>query len=107
MAHIFKSTLQKYINAMSEELGFEVSQAQIARATGVRQATISDWSSGKPLKMVSAEVLFAIASYFEIENPWDLLVIVEDDDDPELDAPSTLSLICGQASVEVTYVLSL
>lgn len=107
MARKFKSTLQKYIDAMSKELGFEVTQTQIARATGVRQATISDWASGKPLDKISAGVLFAIASYFEIENPWDLLVIVEDDDDPELDAPSTLTRPQIKTSVEVTYVFSL
>ncbi|MBZ0310441.1 MAG: helix-turn-helix transcriptional regulator [Anaerolineae bacterium] len=89
MAQKFRSKLQIYIDAMSEELGFEVTQTQLAKATGVRQATISEWASGKPLGQISSRVLLALANYFKVESPWDLLEIVEDDDPEFMAVPYT------------------
>ncbi len=93
MARVAKSKLQEYMDNLSKRLGFPVTQSQLAKATGIGQPTISAWASQKNLTQIDLKVLFALADYFGLDSPWDLLVIVEekDDDDTEWDAPPTLS----------------
>lgn len=93
MAQVVKSRLQEYIDKMSKEKGYKISQMRLAQATGVRQATISLWTSDKSLERIDTNVLLALARFFKLENPWDLLIIegTPDDGDSEfLGVPYTV-----------------
>ncbi len=56
-----------------------ISQRELADATGIRQATISQWMNWATFKRLDAEVIAAFAAYFGCE-PADLFEWVGDEE---------------------------
>jgi predicted XRE-type DNA-binding protein len=72
-----KSRLREHIYRLSLERGIPITQAQISEATGITQATISDWMNmRKPLTRIDVGVLIGL-SHFVGCNPLELLAVEE------------------------------
>lgn len=92
MLQIVRSRLPEHLNRKNAELGFEISQTQLARATKIRQATISEWMNPKPMERLDLTVVSKLANFFDV-GLWDMLEIVEGDDSPEMQTYPTIGAL--------------
>jgi transcriptional regulator with XRE-family HTH domain len=74
MEYIVKSRLKEYRDKKSAELGFDMTQKQLAQVVGLPQPTISLWESPRPIKRIDVEALGKLAEYFGV-GLWDMLEV--------------------------------
>ncbi len=82
---LVKSRLAEHVENKRQQLGFTITQRQLAEATQLRQATINRYLSDVPIERIDVEVVGKLAKYFGIPF-WEMLEITED---PELKAYPT------------------
>lgn len=88
MKQVIRSRLREYVNRLQDDIGIEITQRQIAKAVGSRQATISDWMSDRPIGYVDSKLLLRLAHWLKLKNPLDLLSIEELENGEGHDNPS-------------------
>lgn len=82
MQFIVKSRLKEFRDKKSAELGFDMTQKQLAQVVGLPQPTISLWESRRPIKRIDVEALGKLAVYFGV-GLWDILEVEIAEESPE------------------------
>lgn len=88
---MFVSKLSEQLAKKIGEEGRIIRQTDLDKEAGVRDATVSEWMSGKPMSRLNAATLLAFCDYFQCE-PWDLIQLVRpesNEQDPENKTCST------------------
>lgn len=78
---MWRSRLPVLVKARELEKRENITQKEIADATGLRTATISAWMNWSMMKRLDAVVVNALATYLECD-PSELYEWVESEDDP-------------------------
>ncbi len=82
---VVKSRLAEHVENKCHQLGFTITQRQLAEATGLRQATINKYLSDVSIERIDVEAVGKLARYFGIPF-WEMLEVTED---PENETRST------------------
>lgn len=92
---MFVSKLSEQLARKIGEEGRIIRQTDLAKEAGVRDATVSEWMSGKPMARLNAATLLAFCDYFNC-GPWDLIQLVRpetNEQNPETKTYSTPTAI--------------